>query len=1010
MRGLYARARLALAMLMAPGFASAQPRALDVSDLTAPAFSVYTEQDGLSDEIWSTVGFDRRGFVWAGSASTLARFDGYRWTPHPFPDAHSLVRDLQLDAHGTLWAIFEREGLARYDGQRWSLYDRGPVSRHRFSVLTGPDGGIDLWVGHEHGFLHQVGDGWRPDPGDSAATLRPASIARTQTLFGAPREWLGDLDRGLWYREIGSGSARWRRHADPQLDSMPVTDVLRTVDAGQEELWVTSYGGGIARLRADGVRVWRAATGELPTESIYNARATTTPAGDRLLWIASRAGLLRVHGDRITTYDRRHGLPSDAVRNIKLQRTAEGDDVLWLATEGGLVRAWLAPTQWQTVSLHGARDNGIFGVLLEPDGEGGERLWVGSMRDGLASLQDGRWRRYTLADGSLPAAGVRSLARQTGIDGKPWSLVGLLGGTVLRIDDPDRFVPLPVPWREQPEESLIFTLGREHAGVREMWFATDRSGLFRLRDGRWTSQLAEGAAAPWVVYNLVEQTTTDDRRWLWAASAQGLARWDGERFVLLRDVPALPADSLRQVTPIRRDGRTELWLSSFRNGVIRLDAGDPLAPRVLRDDAVPPPPDPTVYSVQADALGRVYVCTNNGVQQLTPRAAGGYESRVFRRRDGLVHDECNTNSQQIDARGRYWVGTLGGLGVFDPSLRLPSRRTEPRPLHFTAARVDGTDLALQDEHPLALGAGAREVRIEFALLSGLRESESRYRSQLIGYDPDPLPWSEERSRSFTGLPPGEYRLRVEARDYAGTEAAPRELRLTLAPYWWQRLEVRFGLALALLLSVGGGVLLYNRSLRQRQRQLQHEVDARTLELHAANLRLTELSYLDPLTGLANRRRLMEAMGSAIARAVAQQRPIGLIVIDVDHFKRYNDRHGHLAGDAALRAVAQALQDATREQDLVARFGGEEFACLMLDAERDAVLRVAERMRALVEALPPRMLGNDEDTLTLSAGLTARVPNPQTDTAELLNEADAALYRAKHEGRNRVRMHEPGAPP
>jgi diguanylate cyclase (GGDEF)-like protein len=198
------------------------------------------------------------------------------------------------------------------------------------------------------------------------------------------------------------------------------------------------------------------------------------------------------------------------------------------------------------------------------------------------------------------------------------------------------------------------------------------------------------------------------------------------------------------------------------------------------------------------------------------------------------------------------------------------------------------------------------------------------------------------------------------------------------------------------------VLLYNRGLRLRQRRLKREVARQTAEIRTANLRLTELSYKDPLTGVANRRRLMEAIDSAIDRSLKRSLPIGLIVLDVDHFKDYNDHFGHLAGDVALRAVAQALQSATREQDLVSRFGGEEFACLLIDADLDVVARCAERMRALVEALPPRMLGNATQTITISAGILSRVPAPGDSAGDLLREADAALYRAKNEGRNCVR--------
>lgn len=128
----------------------------------------------------------------------------------------------------------------------------------------------------------------------------------------------------------------------------------------------------------------------------------------------------------------------------------------------------------------------------------------------------------------------------------------------------------------------------------------------------------------------------------------------------------------------------------------------------------------------------------------------------------------------------------------------------------------------------------------------------------------------------------------------------------------------------------------------------------------------------------------------------------MVVLDVDHFKAYNDRFGHLSGDAALRAVAQAIATATREQDLVARFGGEEFACVLQDAPIETVAAIAERMRSQVEALPPRALGNQAQGLTISVGCLSRVPAQGERAADLLGEADAALYQAKKEGRNRVR--------
>ncbi len=560
-----------------------------------------------------------------------------------------------------------------------------------------------------------------------------------------------------------------------------------------------------------------------------------------------------------------------------------------------------------------------------------------------------------------------------------------------------------MPWAATPGEAATAALSRRSASGNELWFGTFEAGVFRFAKGRWSGFAETTGAAPWSVFGLAEQVDRSGRSTLWAAGSQGLARFGGERFEVLPASLGLPDDGYRSVTVIEQDGQYVLWASSNRHGVVRLDVTDPAAPRLLTDARLPAAPDPTVYSVKRDSRGRIYVCTNNGVQQLTPVAGGGYAERVFRRRDGLVHDECNSNSQWIDQHDRYWAGTLGGLSVYDPEIETTGAVRAAKPLRVTALRVNDKPLPVADHGALHLPAGSRDLHIEYSLLAGSNEEQSQYRSQLLDYDPAPGPWSGEHGRVFSKLPPGEYRFIVEARDFTGTASEPLELRLSVAPYWWQRSLLQLGLVLSALTVVVLLVQLYNRQLRQRQRELTLLVGERTALLHEANDRLTELSYLDPLTGIANRRRLMEAIDGALQRARAQSLPLGLIVLDVDHFKDYNDRNGHLAGDAALRAVARALESATREQDLVARFGGEEFACLLLDADQVTVARIAERMRALVEALPPRALGGDSQTITLSAGILSRVPDPNDTAVALLEVADGALYEAKHAGRNCVKV-------
>ncbi len=984
--------------MAASGVALAQPAAPGPQGQAALSFTVYTARDGLSDEVWTALGFDHEGFVWGGSASQIARFDGYRWTLWPQVAARSLVRDLRADPQGRLWALFEREGLAVWDGRAWTLRGHADSPIQQLSDWQWPGTIATLAAPTREGLLTLADDRWTAEAGPPGVQSRDIEV--THSLFGGARQWLASPQ--LWFRTLDTdgSTGQWQRFTDAQLPLLEITDLHRSVNRGREELWIVSYGNGLIRIDDSGIRVWREATGELPSEAMYRARATTDAQGERILWVATRGGVLRLQGERTTVYDRRHGLPSDAVRSLEIQRDVDGIDLLWVATEGGIARAALGENPWQTASLLGSRYNGVFSVLHEDLDDGGERLWVATAKDGLGVREDGRWRVLTHTEGTLPVEGFRQIWRLPGVDGRAWRLASA-NGSLWQVDDALQFSQLATPWDGQ-DDGAMHAISRLVDGVREYWFLTRNSGIFQLRGSRWTRHAVDDGIDTGIGFRLAEQIDRSGHSWLWAATERGLLRFDGKTWSAV-PIEGLADAGLRTATPIDEGGRTVLWLGATRNGTLRLDVEDPTAPRLLAREQVPAPPDSTVYTILPDRNGRIYVCTNNGVQQLTPQSGGGWREQVFRRRDGMVHDECNTNAQMVDAHDRYWVGTLAGLSVFDPRVQTPQRDTRPRDVRFTALQLDEIDQPLDPGAGVMVPPATRQLRIDYTLLVGQRETETVYRSQLLGLDAAPGPWSDEHSRSYSRLPPGSYELQVEARDYAGTLSRSAALSIKVQPQWHERHSVRIAGALLLMLSGIALAWIYNRSLRRRQLELERIVAQRTGELSTANQRLVGLSYIDALTGVANRRRFDEALDAAVRRARDKQLAVGVIVIDVDRFKNYNDRFGHPVGDIALKAIATALQTMARPQDVLARYGGEEFVCLVVDATPDGVQHIAEEMRNTVGALAPAALGNDSVTLTLSAGLVCRIPTVDDRAEDLMHEADAALYRAKQDGRNCVRV-------
>jgi two-component system, cell cycle response regulator len=173
---------------------------------------------------------------------------------------------------------------------------------------------------------------------------------------------------------------------------------------------------------------------------------------------------------------------------------------------------------------------------------------------------------------------------------------------------------------------------------------------------------------------------------------------------------------------------------------------------------------------------------------------------------------------------------------------------------------------------------------------------------------------------------------------------------------------------------------------------------------ADNARLEQLAHTDPLTQLLNRRALTERITAEMERALRYDSTLALLMIDLDHFKRVNDTYGHLVGDDVLRDVAALLSDTIRGSDIVARYGGEEFLMLLPETDDAGAEQFAERIRAAIDDHP---FGEEADhpTLRLTASIgVAMFPAARIESVEdLFARADAALYRAKADGRNRVRM-------
>ena len=181
--------------------------------------------------------------------------------------------------------------------------------------------------------------------------------------------------------------------------------------------------------------------------------------------------------------------------------------------------------------------------------------------------------------------------------------------------------------------------------------------------------------------------------------------------------------------------------------------------------------------------------------------------------------------------------------------------------------------------------------------------------------------------------------------------------------------------------------------------------SREKTLRTQALEMRAFSHIDGLTGIANRRRYDECIEGEFRRARRNGKPLSLIMIDIDYFKNYNDNYGHQAGDTCLKEVANALNGGLhRPGDLLARYGGEEFVVVLPCTDAEGTYRIAENMRACVEALNlPHAASSIADHVTISLGVASLMPHHTRELDELQISADKALYQAKRTGRNRVEV-------
>jgi diguanylate cyclase (GGDEF)-like protein len=945
---------------------------------------------------------DAQGFVWFGTQSNLLRWDGYRLrtyarnpdAPGSLPDNY--IRSLLVDESGRLWVGTNAGGLSRYDAQTDGFVSLpvgpGGTRDGTISALIS-DGHNGLWVGTGHGIDHVDGATTRvdlPTAKGSGEAISALLLDQAGTLWAGTRQ-------GLLRRR--SGDADFKSFALPTPHgSAPLIRSLHEDKAGRIWIGLDLTGAYVLEQGTDTPqRLLETPTGGKP---LMESITAFCDIDESEVWLGTSDGgiarvdtrtwkVLREQRDPA----RGRSLPSNQIDSMFTDRQG----TLWIGTRTGLVR--INPRQRLIHTFYGSsaggalvRGDAVSAVLGMPDGH----VWLGLVGGGVEIVDPAVGSvamitpRSGYSESVLPKTQVVTMARWD--DGNVFlgTTAGLYrasfdGRWVRRVTVPGRSRTLDV-------RALLVADGHLWVGGLEGLDELDvlHDGTVALRHG-WATEFGDPR---------VRTLARSQHAGIWIGTTSGVAHLD----VATGSVTRLQNDPRNPlllpggyISSMLTDRNGRLWVATFGRG-IQVEQqhdgqGSPIFRRLTQEDGLP---ENSVDALVQDLDGNVWASTDGGLARIETDSLA---IRGFRPEQGVGVDGFFTGDADKTPAGDILFGGMNGLIVVHPSYLTPVAPAPP--IAVTDLRVGGRNVAPSQallSTGIRIGVVARSLEVGFAVPDFTDAERRRYGYRLLEFDSK---WTETAASrpvaTYTNLPPGDYSLQLRSAAPGTAWSAPLTVPVHVTPAWYEYPAARLLAALLALLLIAGLVHARTQILRRRQRELEHIVAERTSELQRQQAILERMAYLDPLTGLQNRRSFNDDLHRMIAGSERGHGKIFLLTIDLDGFKGINDSFGHDAGDSVLAEVALRLRSLVRATDLVSRLGGDEFGVIL--AQPRDVAAVDATCARIIEGLRQPIHLREHSVVTGASIGVATTDQSHTTPELLCKAADIALYQAKRAGRN-----------
>lgn len=943
-------------------------------------FDTWSTDNGLPQNGVRRITQTPDGYLWFTTFDGLVRFDGVQFTTFNKSNTKGIINNrfthVFSDTDGTLYATTMEDGILTIVREGvFSSYTSDQIPGHYIDrIEKDADGKLRFLVEDDD----RTSKSWYElAEGQFRFIEKQVKAEPTRTATGP--------DGTVW-KLNAEGITRTSDGSESSI-AMDLADKMGSVSTFVDStgaLWVGENR--IHRITREGIRTFSEADG-LPANVVYHK---FWEEADGSIWAMSGGssnpgvGLVQIRDERTYVWGTEHGLASTSVHSIFRDR--EGN--VWLATDKGLSRRRKQIIQGFSTK-DGIDHSEIYPMMRDRDGN----IWIGSTK-GLSIWRNGKFEPVEMQppEPGTPVnrtwrAGkmsVQSLWQDP--KGKIWA--GLNGG-IFTIENGKAEILL--------DGSHVFAIRGDRSG--NVWAATNK-GLLRFNNYQITARYATGEGLPNEFMTFIFE---DSKGGLWFGGYGGLSKFENGTFVNYTTRNGLTGNYVRT---IYEDSDGTLWIGTYDEGMSRFKDG-----RFVNFREENGLFNSGVFAIEEDDAGYFWISSNRGIYRVSKGELNAFaEGRAakinsvgYGKEDGMLSTECNGGRQPASLRdheGRFWFPTQDGVAIVDPRVERPN----PLP-----PSVVIEDLLIEREsRPFRAGAtvepGSKDIEIRFTGISLIKSDQIKFKYKLEGHDADWKDAGTRRTAHYSYLPPGTYNFRVMAANSDGVWSEQGAgMAIELQPHFYQTRLFVFSCIFAAAIIL---LIVWKTSVHQleaRERKLERLVAERTSELAEANEALKTLANSDGLTKIGNRRRFESFLSDEWHRAVRFRTEISLVLIDIDHFKQYNDTYGHQAGDECLQKVAESLAETIkRPTDLVARFGGEEFAIILGGTDAAGALTITEQGIDNIKQLNIPHDGSETgSTLTVSAGIATMMPKLDSSETDLIKAADRALYCAKKNGRNRI---------